>query len=85
MPNIIPIHWLKIEYNVSFSIILFIAQPIKNLFKTMEDVVIFYKVFSSFWIDIYNTTTKITFYIGPIGDLTFCYNKYTFRQVKHYN
>ena len=40
MPNIIPIHWLKIEYNVSFSIILFIAQPIKNLFKTMEDVVI---------------------------------------------
>ena len=50
----------------------------------LEDVVIF-KVLSSLWIDIYNTTTKITFYIGPIGDLTFCYNKYTFRQVKHYN
>ena len=40
-PVVIPIYWLKIKCSIIFSSnILFIAQPIKNLFKMLEDVVI---------------------------------------------
>ena len=51
----------------------------------MEDVVISSKYLAHYGLIFTIQLQRLPFYIGPIGDLTFFYNKYTFRQVKHYN